>query len=304
MKSIQLGPIDLNLLRMFLLVYDTGSVSTAGARLGLSQPAASNALHRLRSRLDDPLFVRTKGGMVPTHYAQSIVDDVRNHLTGLYRALDHRQTFDPQSNETTFRFSISGLGEAMFLPQIVRQVLKSAPHCQFRNVSVTHDQLPDALTNGRTDLAIGILDIRQRGIKSQTLFKESYSVIAGAGLPRDRDRTLDLTKAKLVLPVPELTYAQELESWLSRRGLNQNIVVRLRHFGALAELLNEFDVIAIVPSQYASRLAISDRIRCLSEISELGKRDVRMIWHARSDFDVATRWFREQITQVLSEPAA
>lgn len=296
--SINMTRFDLNLLRLFLIVFDTSSVSEAADRLGLSQPAASSALNRLREKLDDPLFVRGKGGMVPTPYATGIADNVRASLTALEDALVHPQHFDPKTTDHVLRLSLSGLGETLLLPAIARQILKAAPAVRFQNLSVAKDKVADALQRGEIDLAIGMLDIRQRGVEVVDLFQETYSAIAS----RDRfqDRPIDLKTTKLVLAAPESTYATDIERWVTDKKLAGNVTMRLRHFGGLSDLLGDIDAVAIVPTQYADRLAVSENIREVARITELGNAWVRMIWHKRTANEPTARWIRGQIKTLFA----
>ncbi|WP_323036823.1 LysR family transcriptional regulator [Pararhodobacter sp.] len=293
MSEINLARLDLNLLRLFLIVFDSQSVSTAAQQLGLSQPAASSALNRLRDQLRDPLFVRGKGGMVPTHYAAQIAPDVRTALHALEAALVPAKAFDPATSNHVLRLSLSGLGEALLLPMIAKCLIRQAPGLRFRNLSIAKPQVGAALENGDIDLAIGILDSPERGILGVDLFAETYSAIIGAN--HAAPPGLDLGNAKLVLAAPEATYASDIERWVNDQGYAQNIIMRLRHFGGLSELLSDINAIAIVPTQFADRLIATEAVREIARISDLKERPVRMIWHQRLQTDATARWIRQQI---------
>lgn len=304
MKSINPRTIDLNLLRMFLAISETGSVTRAGAQLGLSQPASSNALARLRASLDDLLFVRTGAGMQPTRYAETVLPDIKRHLGGIFDTLTHQAGFDPLRSSRVFKLSMSGLGEAVFLPRLAIRTLKKAPNTKINNVSVLRSQLPASLETGETDLAIGMINIKGRGIRSVTLFEEEYVAIVGAGnrqLPQTID---DLKQARLVVSAPAATYGKDINDSLSRAGLIDNIVLRLSHFGALPMLLHEIDLVAIVPRQLAVEMRSAGHAAILPISLKPRFTRIKMIWHDKTEFDAACMWFRRQVIELFAEDKA
>ncbi|RPH62439.1 MAG: LysR family transcriptional regulator, partial [Burkholderiales bacterium] len=136
--------LDLNLLRVLVAIDRCRSVTEAGRRLALSQPATSNALARLREAFDDPLFVRGAGGLMPTPLAERIVPVVAQHLESLEAALTEPDAFDPMSSSADWRLSLSDLGEMVFLPSIADAVLREAPHTRLTNVAVPAERVADA----------------------------------------------------------------------------------------------------------------------------------------------------------------
>lgn len=301
MRSIKVNALDLNLLRMLVALDDCRSVSQAGARLGLSQPAASNALGRLRQVLDDPLFLRTKGGMVPTAYADQILPAVHQHLDALLSSLERGARFDPASSVRVFRLSLSGLGEAVFLPGLAIRVFQAGPGLRLMNTATPNDSLALALEQGQVDLAIGMLTLSGPSIRSKSLFSEDYVAIAGPGLA-DAPADLDgLHHARLMVPAPATTFGSAVDSALEARGLADRVVLRLGHFGALPQLLAELDMVAIVPRQLADQLAGSGVARVLPiQISEV-RSPIRMVWHDRTDTDPACIWLRDQVQGLFGQ---
>ena len=129
--------VDLNLLRVFDAVLHERSVTAAAARLGLTQPAVSNALARLRAQFGDPLFVRTAGGMDATPFARDLAEPVRQALALLESALAHGPGFDPATSTRAFRFYMSDVGQVEFLPPLVERVQRSAPGVRLEAVGWT-----------------------------------------------------------------------------------------------------------------------------------------------------------------------
>src|SRR4249919_2263274 len=149
--------IDLNLLRVFDAVLHESGVTPAAARLGLTQPAVSNALARLRNLFGDPLFVRTPTGMDATPFARELAAPVRQALALLESALAHGPGFDPASATRAFRFYMSDLGQVEFLPPLIERVQRLAPGVRLEAVALDIEDIADALGSGALDVAVGFL---------------------------------------------------------------------------------------------------------------------------------------------------
>src|SRR5262247_539925 len=149
--------LDLNLLRVFDSVLHERNVTAAAARLGLTQPAVSNALARLRAQFGDALFVRTAGGMDATPFARGLAEPVRQALALLESALAHGPGFDPASATRAFRFYMSDLGQVEFLPPLVERVQRLAPAVRLEAVAVDIEDIAGALASGVLDVAMGFL---------------------------------------------------------------------------------------------------------------------------------------------------
>src|SRR5262247_825518 len=137
--------IDLNLLRVFDAVLHERGVTPAAVRLGLTQPAVSNALARLRAVFNDPLFLRTPAGMDATPFARELAEPVRQALALLESALAHGPGFDPATSTRAFRFYMSDLGQIEFLPPLVERALRLAPSVRLEAVALEPDDLAGAL---------------------------------------------------------------------------------------------------------------------------------------------------------------
>src|SRR5712692_9240812 len=149
--------VDLNLLRVFDAVLRERGVTPAAAGLGLTQPAVSNALSRLRGLFGDPLFVRTPGGMDATPFARELAEPVRHALALLESALAHGPGFDPAAATRAFRFYMSDLGQIEFLPPLVERALRVAPAVRLEAVALEIEEIGEALAAGALDLAVGFL---------------------------------------------------------------------------------------------------------------------------------------------------
>ncbi|RYY60347.1 MAG: LysR family transcriptional regulator, partial [Comamonadaceae bacterium] len=157
MQPMHLNAIDLNLLRLFDAVYRTRSVSRAAEMLGLTQPAASQGLTRLRTLIQDPLFMRSGGGVQPTPKAQRLADPVRQALATLEQALGETAGFDPAQSTRSFHIHMSDIGESRFLPELMVALRERAPGVRIETRPVPREQISAALDAGRIDFAFGFL---------------------------------------------------------------------------------------------------------------------------------------------------
>src|SRR5438477_4865005 len=149
--------LDLNLLRVFDAVLRERGVTAAAGRLGLTQPAVSNALARLRTLLGDALFVRTPVGMEATPFARGVAEPVRQALALLDSALAHGPGFEPASATRAFRFYMSDLGQIEFLPPLIERMQQRAPGVRLEAVALEVDGIAASLASGTLDLAVGFL---------------------------------------------------------------------------------------------------------------------------------------------------
>ena len=117
---MNLNNTDLNLFIAFDVIYSERNLTKAGEVLGITQPAVSNALSRLRETFGDDLFTRTSKGMVPTAVAQNIIGDVRSALSLFRNTISESETFNPESAGTVFKISAGDLSEFRLLPPLIK----------------------------------------------------------------------------------------------------------------------------------------------------------------------------------------
>src|SRR5688572_27164283 len=180
---------DLNLLPIAVALYDELSVSRAARVLGMSQPAVSKALRRLRDAFGDPLFVRGPSGIVPTPRAHEIVRAARPHLKQLQEDLLKGEGFDPATNTRPIVLGLSDIAEMAFLPSILAHFRVHAPKCAV--VSATHPstQLADALEKGDIDVAAGYFpSLAQRNFRQRRLSQHGFACLMRKGHPLMTER--------------------------------------------------------------------------------------------------------------------
>ena len=299
--------LDLNLLRVLVALHRTGSVTAAGRLLALSQPATSHLLAKLRDSLGDVLFIRTPKGLKPTPLCDRIAPAIQAQLAELEATLTGDQAFDPARARVDWRVSLSDLGEMMFLPGLATVLRQEAPLARISNIAVPAPDVPAALDAREIDFAIGIL-LKPKGqrVRSEVLFEERYVAVSargwtprGAGKP-GRLGLAQLRHAGLVVVSPEATARDDVEKILVAHQLTDRIMLRARHFGAMARLTMDTDLLAIVPAMYAQDLSLRHGLR----IWELPMRSIQypvnLLWHASTDHDAAHVWMRERVRNLYA----
>ena len=163
---MNVGDIDLNLLKIFDAVNAEGSVSRAAQRIGLTQPSVSHGLARLRAVFGDALFVRVRGGVAPTPVARRIAPALTEALRAVQSVLDDAERFDPATDGRVFRIHMSDLGEMVFLPPLMRALRDRAPGVSLETRQIEPAALPAALDGGTIDMAIGHLPRTARRVRA------------------------------------------------------------------------------------------------------------------------------------------
>jgi DNA-binding transcriptional LysR family regulator len=299
--------LDLNLLRVLAAIHRTGSVTLAGKALSLSQPATSNALARLRDFFEDELFVRAPTGLKPTRLCEQLAPAVRAQLLALQTLVTGQEDFDPAHSDMHWQLSLSDLGEMLFLPALAGALRSQAPGARLSNSSVAAAEVAAALEAREIDLAIGILQPRQRGIRSELLFSEQYVAVAApqwrpASGRSGRSLTpQQLAQASFVVAAPTATFHGSVEQMLVRMKLDHRIALRTRHFGALPDLALSTDLLSIVPQMYARNLRERYAFRVWA-IPEAPVYEVRLVWHRSTDKDPAHQWMRALVHKLFQRP--
>lgn len=300
--GMNLHALDLNLLRVFDAVLHERGVTPAAARLGLTQPAVSNALGRLRALFGDPLFVRSPAGMDATPFARELAEPVRQALALLEAALAHGPGFDPATSTRAFRFYMSDLGQIEFLPPLVERVQRAAPNVRLEAVAADLEHIADALGTGALDLAVGFLPALGPPIGRRALFRDPYVCLMRAGHPAAGAR---LTRKKFVESSHVLvTYRggghRVIEEALERAGAARHIALRVPHFTVVPMVLERTDLILTLPARVARVYEREGKFKSLPPPVPMPPAEVAVHWHERFETDPGNRWLREQVVQLFA----
>lgn len=303
MHIMHVTDLDLNLLHVFAAVHDTGSVGRAAERLGLSQPAASHALTRLRLRLADPLFVRAPGGVRPTPRAERLAPQVRAALQMLDAALREAERFDPARSARRFALHFSDIGANLYLPPLMRTLARAAPALRLQVVQMAPEAVGAALEQGRLDFAVGHLPALQTapGIERAPLMHEHYVVLLRRAHPlaaslRDRG---SLAQLGFVVVQSHTEPARALQ----QLGLASRVQLELPHFMVVPPILEATDLALVAPRRAAERFAERHALHIVRPDLGLPPFTVAMHWHWRQSHDPGHAWLRQRLLELADADA-
>jgi DNA-binding transcriptional LysR family regulator len=297
---VNVQDLDLNLLRVFDAVLHDRTVTAAAARLGLTQPAVSNALGRLRQLLGDPLFVRTASGMEATPFARGVADPVRQALALIETALAHGPGFEPATATRAFRFYMSDLGQVEFLPPLVERVQRLAPGVRLEAVAVDIEDIADALASGALDIVVGFLPGLGPPIARRALFRDPYVCLMRADHPIERLTRKKFLEASHALVTYRAGGHRVIEEALERAGVARRIALRVPHFTVMPMVLERTDLILTLPARVARVYESRGRFKSLPPPVPIPAAEVAVHWHERFDGDPGNRWLRQQIVELFS----
>ncbi len=285
-------PLDLNLLRVFRAVYVARNVRRAAEQIGLSQPAVSHGLTRLRLQLKDPLFVRGPGGVVPTARAHHFARSVEAALAIVEASLDEAEHFDPLTSERRFVLHMSDLGQGEFLPVLMEHLRAHAPTLRIEATQLPLDDVLPALEQNRIDFALGYLpDVR--GTEHERLITDHYCIVARQDHPLaaalGTKRSLQQLEYLVSLSHPEPAKA------LARLGLADQVRVTLPHYGAAPDVLCRTDLAAIIPLRPALRYAKNFPLVIRELRIDLPPLEIWAHWYWRMNHNPGHRWLRETL---------
>jgi len=292
--SVKLGAIDLNLLVVFDAIMQERNVTSAGRRLGLSQPAMSHALIRLRHMMKDDLFIRSPKGMVPTPRAEQLATPIRQSLDGLQHSLEPPE-FDASKATRSFRIAVDNYAAIVLVGPLASRLLKTAPGVtiDFRPSGTLN--LPDLLDRAEIDLAIGAFSTPGERFSRQPLLQDEFVTVLRKNhqATMTGELSIEIFSALPHLEISSVHHATDfIDQVLARRKLKRRIALRAPFLSAV-RILAASDMVSVLPRRIAEEL-IRYRplvIRPLSHSSPII--ETTMIWPRRLDNQPAHRWLRD-----------
>lgn len=293
------APLDLNLLRVFDALMTDRQVAAAAQRVGLSAPAMSNALARLRRATGDLLFTRTPRGMQPTAYALAVAPGIAQALATIEQSLAGPAAFDPATSRRAFRLAMSDIGEIWFLPTLMAALRDAAPQVSVTTVRPGTLELKAAMADGRIDLAIGWLPALGAGFHQRRLFTQRYVALMGAQHPLARGRLTAerFRRARHAVVQAAGTGHERIVSLLRRAGVAEPVALTLPHFVAVPYIVGESDLVVVVPEKLAERAAGPFGLVRRELPFDWPTFEVNVFWHQRAHQEPANRWLRETLAR-------
>lgn len=289
---------DLNLLRVFAALEKERNVSRAAKALGLTQPAISNALQRLRQQCGDPLFVRGGRAMEPTPLALAMKDPIHQALRLMEIGLNLASAFDAASSEHAFRVAMSDVGERVLLPTLTVHLVATAPGIRVEALRMPTAEYADALRTGVIDLAIGNLSLPEIGFFQQHLFSDRYVCVAA----EDNEAVADGLSLDQFLSLEHVIATggnaeHVLHQHLAAHGLSRKVRISVVHYHMAALVATQTRLIATVPENAARGVP---GLRILPVPFPLSRAGVRQFWHRRVHVDPANKWLRSTLASLMN----
>lgn len=296
--------IDLHLIRVLHTVLTERSVSRAGVRLGMHQPAVSAALKRLRELAGDPLLVRSGAGMVPTDAGLRMIEPSASILRAAEMLFSDARGFEAQTSNITFRVAAADYLDPLFLPQLVAQLKQQAPHSQVEIHPLNaHSDYQTRLAQGELDVVVGNWlkppgDLHQ----SKLMADEIVCLVAEDHPAVRRGWTRESwLECEHVAPTPTYPGAHGvIDEMLQEQGLVRNITARCPHFGVIPQMVASSLLVLTTGRQFCERFTGRLPVRVLECPVEFPQLLYYQLWHERTHTSASARWLRERVKAVAA----
>jgi DNA-binding transcriptional LysR family regulator len=300
---MELHELDLNLLVVFDQLRVERRVSKVADNLGISQPAVSNSLAKLRRLFADELFLRTSRGMEPTPCAEQLAEPVGYALAMIHSGVNQRSSFDPTSATRSFTIGMTDVGEIYFLPALIERLRRDAPGVTLSTVRNAAINLRDELESGKVDLALGLLPQLKAGFFQRRLFTQSYVCLLRRGhrLARRRISLSDYAGAEHLVVVSAGTGHGKVDELLARSGVERTVRLTVPHYVSVGHILQSSDLIATVPERLADRLLEPFGLVKLAHPAKLPDIAINAFWHAKYHRAPANRWLRGVVFELFGD---
>jgi DNA-binding transcriptional LysR family regulator len=293
--------LELGLLELFDTISRTSNLTAAGEKLGLSQPAVSRGLARLREIYDDPLFVRQQRGVQPTPFAQQLFEPIASALA-ILRSTVGKPVFSPAKEQRCFNLAMSDIGERYFMTRLVRHLSHAAPKVTVRVLSPDRASLLAGLASGDIDMGLGYFPDLGKQVRVKRLFKERFTYVARKGHPRvsQRMEIEDLRQLQHVVANPPGTqHAATVQRVLGARRIQAPISHELHSFLCVGPLISETDLVSVVPLNLAKLVAEHLHLQIVQPPVRFPGFDVSMVWHQRYDREAGRMWLRAVFSELF-----
>ncbi|WP_066269937.1 LysR family transcriptional regulator [Hydrogenophaga palleronii] len=289
--------LDLNLLRVLVQIHEDRKVSLAAEHLGISQPAASSALKRLREELGDKLFSPTAHGMEPTPVATQMMPQIKEALLNIGMAMSRSDAFDVASGPRQFTIAMTEIGELHFLPILMKAAKSICPMLRIATIRNTDSNLRFDLEQGKVDLAIGHLPFLPLDFQRRLLFTQNHACLFRRGHRLDVEvpRLQDYSAAEHAVVWSAGSEYSHIEEEIDRACEGRRIGLRIPHFSALPDVLECSDLVATVPEAFARRSTRRFNLSYRAHPVGLAPLEICMFWNKKHRNDSANLWLQSLV---------
>lgn len=310
---MHLNRVDMNLLVYLDALLKERSVTKAAHQLGISQPAMSNGLRRLRDLFEDPLLIRTSEGMTPTERARELEPMLRMALQSLEKVVTPRHHFDAKESHRVFRIMASDYAESTLIPQLLKRLTIEAPHVSLDIMTPSDVSFSD-VEQGRVDMAINRFDSLPQSFHQMTVWTDNFCcMLSKNNRILENFSLVNYLKARHIWvsktgygvgvgvnpgDVQRLGFVDEV---LNQLGKKRDIAVYTRHYQAAMLLAEENELIVTIPARAAALQGRNERLAIMAPPFEIPPLLLKMVWSPLLHHDPAHRWIRRMIIDVAEE---
>nr|WP_283777723.1 LysR family transcriptional regulator [Sansalvadorimonas sp. 2012CJ34-2] len=311
---VNVSRVDLNLLVYLDALLRERNVTRAADQLGITQPAMSNGLRRLRTLFEDPLLVRTSDGMTPTNRALELQPLIRNVLKDIEQAVRPQTPFTPTSSHRVFRIMASDYAESTLIPALLRRLRYDAPHITLDMLTPSDVSFQD-VEQGRVDMAINRFDEMPQSFHQSTVWQDGFSCLLSRNNLIRRKFTLEnylnarhiwVSKTGMGVGVGVNPEDVQRLGWvddaLSKLGRKRQITVFTRHYHVAMQLSRQNDLIATLPTRAAMLLSEDPELVIQPPPFSIPPIELKMAWSPLLQQDAGHRWIRRLIIEMARQP--
>ena len=300
---MELHELDLNLLVVFNQLLVERRVSKVAENLGISQPAVSNSLAKLRKLFGDELFLRTPKGMEPTPFADQLAESVSYALAMIHSGVNQRTTFEPATAKRAFTIGMTDIGEIYFLPALIEHLRTEAPGITLSTVRNAAVNLRDELESGKVDLGVGLLPQLKAGFFQRRLFTQSYVCLMRRGHRLDKRKIslAEFSAAEHLVVISAGTGHGKVDELLQRSGVERSVRLTVPHYVSVGHILRGSDLIATVPERLANRLIEPFGLAKVPHPAKLPDVAINVFWHAKYHRSPDNRWLRGVVFDLFGD---
>lgn len=301
MSKVDVSNVDLNLLKLFDALLKEGSVTRAGQRLGLSQPAASRGLGRLRRLFNDQLLVRSIKGWELTPRALVLSESVTKLLDDA-RAIVAPSEFNPTTASGQFIIATADHMALLLMPALISKLAILAPGIDLVIPASAGDNV-DLIAQGGANFAIGFFPDLPARFYRRSFYDEDFVCVVRRNHPVMAE-TFDPQCFASLAHLSVIITGQgrnAVNDALAQQGLTRRIAVQLPHFLLAPMIVAESDLILSIPRRLANKMAMSVPIEILELPLDIAPFTPSIIWHERQHYDPAHIWLRKLIIEIARE---
>lgn len=301
-KEINLHRFDINLLVVFLELWELKSVTLASEKMALTQSAVSHALKRLRIALDDELFVSTRAGLQPTPLANELAGPVRKALDDIRAALRVGTRFDPQTASLTFKIAMSEIIELAVAPALVARLAKEAPGIRLELDAIGNSRTAhELLESGAVHLVISTREVPGAGIEHDFLADMPVVVMA----PRKARIKGTVLPMETYLAIPHVVFhPPDNRGWmvdqtLTSMGVSRKIGAVVQNYMVMVAVAAEAGYLCHVPRLMVDKIAPGLNLVPYEAPVPIRSSHLIVASHATVKADPAVNWLKAQLQDVV-----